>query len=266
MSKSGFKKLTAVLIAAVLIAAATSAVALANVGGYEKMKEALFQTMKAESITIEINAAIKQNGETIATAEILSKANKDREYNKVISTDVNNEYAGYENYHVSKYGPVTESLRQSESMTEKERRLFSVLMDVFAGEMRNRVITNGNSASIDLNETQIPELYQLIAGVSAESIVSNDAHVYNYYDDPIQERFIDMAATKDFSIRSARAEASATDDGYIDFVKIYGEVGGYNDSGEYLSSSFEMDVNIYDVNNTEVPPLSDSDSYPYYSY
>ena len=274
MSKSGFKKMIAALCAAVLVAAATSAVALANAGGYETMKEALFQTIAVESVTMEAKASFKINDEIIGTVEFLSKANKDREYNKSIYADTSyDEFSNYDDETVTQYGPLTDLLRQSETLTDKQRRLISVLFDAFTGEMRNHVITSGNSVTVDLNESQIPELYQLIAGVSAESIVSQTTQYGgDYYDnDPIGQQMCDLAATKDFGIKRARAEATATDDGFIDTVKLYGEVGGRDDSGKYLSSAFELEMKLYDINNTEVPPLTDyyldfDDSNSYYTY
>jgi hypothetical protein len=270
MSKSGFKKLTAVLIIAVLVAAGTTAVALANAGGYEKLKEAFFKTMAVENLTAEAKAVFTINGELVASAESLIKANKDREYSKIKYVDFySGEAKEYENDYVSVYGTTTESLRQFEMATEKQLRLMSLLLDAMAGETRNHFITTDNSVSVDLNETQVPELYQLIAGVSAESIVSGaDYYDYKSYSDNSSERnLLDIAATKDFAINKVRAEGTATKDGYLDAVKFYGEIGGRDESGKYIYASFEMDAKFYDINNTEVPPVTDySSDYDVYSY
>jgi len=195
---------SAAIISAVVMAV-TATAAVANVSGYEALKQSVFATLDiTDNYTLSYSVELFANDSKVFSRGLLSQLNVEQgaSFNRSegyvfgqgsfwgedfrsngLSHRVHsfnpNEYILTS--HISGIGnPRFDNI----SLTDNQTVFLGVLMDLAVGDARNFFTMEGNTISVSLSRNQIPELIQSFITVVAEASVSYFPH-YAFANDPV---------------------------------------------------------------------------------
>ena len=269
MKRAGRKALvmwlTAVVSAAVLVA--TAFAAASNVSGYEALKQSGFAFLEQRgNSTAAVSVEIFSDGEMVASQNMIMQINEDQDARYTRSEtfaigedtfwsehywDSDNMYYMYSDspnqYDVisNSYGAWDRGSNQV-TLTENQKKLAGILMDLFTGDVKNYFMVDGNTVSVSLNRNQIPELIQSFLAVGAER-VADEGNLGRSGMDGIAARYLYNPV-----IESGTMTAVLSDNGCP--AKIDGRINfsGMDEDGGSHNASIIINMTFSDVGNTVV--------------
>jgi len=208
MKKSLNKSLamaSAAIVSAVVMAV-TATAAVANVSGYEALKQSIFATLDiTDNYTLSYNVELFANDSKVFSRSLLSQLNVEQgaSFNRSESYVFGQGSFWSEDFRSNDLSHLVNSLNPNEyrltthiggmignprfdtiSLTDNQTVFLGILMDLTVGDARNFFTMDGNTISVSLNRNQIPELIQSFITVVAEASVSHFPH-YAFSNDPV---------------------------------------------------------------------------------
>ncbi len=274
------KKATSMAIAAVLsgvVFATTAFAASNNVTGYEKCKESMFTLYTAKNFTLNGSYSLNLDGEEISSAKMFyakeDENNERTEMTNVIGNEVienvssnnngiyiskqpySDEYYRYDNSEWFSSYPESER-----SLSDNEKRLFSILMDMFAGDARNYFISNGGNISVSLERNQVPEFFQAALSVVSEKMTSeyynDDYEDDSYYHN--QRGILDSKMRKvvsDMYIKSIYANGRLDENDMLNDAQMTLTISGKDKDGIPHDLTLTVAYSIKDLGTTKAEPI-----------
>ena len=273
MKRTGGKAL-AMSVAAIVSAAVLGATAFAaatNVSGYESLKQSGFAVLERRgNSTSTLSVDLFADGEKVSSHKEISQINdqQDARYTRREIFQIGEGMSWTEHYWDSEhlyyvysenpdqYGMTTFSqgdrnrgVSQVE-FTENQKKLASILMDLFAGDIKNYFVMDGNTVSISLSRNQIPELVQSFLTVGAEQALRDrsDAYYYRYSQmDNILAQYL-----YDPVIESGSLAAVLSDNGCPADINARIDFSGKDISGVLHNASLIVNMEFNNIGNTQV--------------
>ncbi|MDR2938803.1 MAG: hypothetical protein LBV08_00610 [Clostridiales bacterium] len=254
------------LVTGVTVFSATAFVALANNSNYETYKRGFFKLLRSANYTMDIKAGFEFedgdkiemgalryqdrdkyyegsqtiiNGEVVSDQAMYSDENESVHYrdNKITyAYEYENDGSGY-SYH-------------EPEITASQEKLVDVVADLMLGDLKNSIVSEGNSIYIDVEEYQIPALAHAIFDVGRETVdrhANIDDEFGNGNEGEVAEKLYDLMTDPNSSIKSGNFEGAFDDSGYI--TKAKANVTIANGSS---SIDFYFDFTFSDFGSTDV--------------
>lgn len=258
------------LLVGVSIFATTAFVALANNSGYENFKKAIFKLNDATNYELEGTVEAYFNDEYIGKSSAITKRNDSNQnyyeinqyskdnsvvenfiiYNdsKTTTTYKNNKIISEQNSHDYNYlkGSKSEALKASET------KLYESLMDVLIGDSKNFIISDDKKVYANLDETQIPNLAQVVLAYvsefSKEMMLNSTEKNGKMYESPISEfNYLSQISIKNIDFKGELGEDKSIKNVYLEI-----KVGGIDDSQKYVTYTFKTNMDVKNVGSTEI--------------
>lgn len=146
---------------------------------YEDYKNAVVSTVSQQNLTVSASVEMKHNSVTIASGNAVYQKASDSQYAKV-SADINGESFVSEEYSdgqskiTSNGTEYSSKLKKGEHDNEEENltpntiKLAKMTADLFVGDLSNQFTSDGNTISVSLTDTQIPEIANVAAAAFSE--------------------------------------------------------------------------------------------------
>jgi len=266
------KKETALLVSFTLGALLFATTALADIAtksGYEQLKDGIKKTsencsVNFNSFTLDYSLALKDNGETLMSANEVHKFDRSMnaeenlsETKSVVQRDNLENYSysdenmnirkssNDDTYYVTEY---TQEQDRSDFFTdpfqEEEAKDVEKIMDALVGSLKDHVIVNENAdgskeISGSLSEIQIPALVNAVASFQMKKMFSGD-----------QDGLPKL--TEDIFVKEVNGTASINQDGIMESILGTFILSGKDSNGQLHELSAEILVKIMDVNSTIV--------------
>ncbi|MDR3239495.1 MAG: hypothetical protein LBT44_05360 [Clostridiales bacterium] len=272
MKKSARKMFITSAAAAVsaVVLAGTAFAAASNVSGYEALKQSVFTAIDfSNNATVSVNAELFADGEQVVSVHQFSQTNKEQNasYSEtsqfiVGADEMWEESARVDGYHYMAYSAspdtyyrfaITPAFDQDSRpnwlITDNQRKLLGIIMDLFVGDLKNYFVTEGNVISISLSKNQIPELAQSFFAVVAEQAASE-----GWASHTSEDSWESICAQYLFNpeVNSGALTATLTDDGYPAGIEARVEFSGSDENGAAHNASLILKAAITDVGSTLV--------------
>ncbi|MDR2650065.1 MAG: hypothetical protein LBB94_10175 [Clostridiales bacterium] len=258
----------AVVSAAVL--AVTASAAAANVSGYEEIKQRGFALLEQSgNATVSISTELIADGRQLYSQSGYSETNEDMD---AFYTRTEMFAAGEDDYWLEEYwNGVNKYWRSSDNptgyseylpqyrrqesfiLTENQKKFLSLLLDVFTGDLKNYFVTDGNTISVSLDKTQIPELAQSFIAVGAEAAAKEhednpDYSVNGRADlNSIITQYLYEPVIESYSLT-----ATLSDDGYLADSNASVNFSGRDENGEWHNATLYIKMEFSDIGSTKV--------------
>ena len=272
MKRAGKKALvmSAAAVVSAVVLVATAFAAAANVSGYEALKQSGFAILEqCGNSTSDISVELFSDGEKVAFQKEIMQINEDQDarYTRSESFAVgegaywsehywNSDHTYYINSNnpdqynmiINSYGPRNHGEDQV-LLTENQKKLAGILMDLFTGDIKNYFMMDGNTVSVSLNKNQIPELIQSFLAVGAERIVSERDTDYNRDSD--MENVLAQYLYNPV-IQSGTMTAVLSDNGCPAEIDARIDFSGMDENGASHNASIIINMAFSDIGNTKV--------------
>jgi hypothetical protein len=289
MSKNSKKiislTLTAVLSAAVFVT--TGFAASNNVSGYEKAKEALFELaafQNFDNLTENLEFSVVEDGVEIINGAMNTKiAGKDyQEFQMNLTVDGEsfvteshssgeNTYTklpGIDGYRKSQnyaWSLLGENIPDGLQLSDNEKKLANVVFDMFVGDTKNYFTNDNGEITMQLEKSQVPEVFQLGLTVMSESLskeIRENPSFFNRrandsdFSDFMEEKILNVL--NGMAIDSVYAEGTIDDDNLITDAAMTFTLTGEDQDGNPHVTTFSMTNTITDVGTTVVEPFDET--------
>ncbi len=260
--KSKIKMAAIGLVTGTLVFSTTAFVALANNSNYDTYKKGIFKLIESNNYTFEFDGAYKFKDGTYYEYKQKEMINKDKRFSE--NTDIINGeeisnysyYNGPDSYIAYKDNEITSQSTTSYSYdyeplkaTEAQKKLFEIAVDLFVGDLKNNLISDGKTVSIELTEHQIPQIAHAFFDVMREAAETEMEFDYDG-DDPSQQmvtKMMKLINTPSAKLKSASFEGEFDAEGYVTKGIIKFSIVTDTDSLD-----FTLDGKAYDIGNTVV--------------
>lgn len=273
------KKKTVMLISfsiGALLFATTALADMVSKSGYEQLKDGLKTTAEKcseelDSFTIDISMEVKNNGETLMSSNDVSKIDRD---NNTQESFTNQKSVNGKNYNSYNYSDdkvrirwnqdqdtyyVTELISESSPTNfvnpfdEQGAEDVERIMDAVVGSLKDHVMVKDNpdgskEISGSLSEMQIPALINAVSSFQLKQEFNGRQSALPHL-------------TQDIFVKEVSGKSLINSDGLMESILGTAILSGKDKQGQTHELSFEVLMNMSDINNTKVikPDLTDKE-------
>lgn len=269
MKKKGLKIAIVALVVGTMLLTYSFMAFASSGSGYETYKNAVVSTLLAKNSTIDAQFTVTDNGNTVLTGTTTKKidnGNFSTKTNLNIMGLTNNVESSYDNGNLitevnGKYYSMSgKRFDKMENLTSSSStvKLAEVLADTLVGNVKNDFIENGQTISVNLQGSQIPELAKLAISAMAE----NMDRIKNHSSVDISNN--GMASMKNImsliptlsNIDVKSIGLTATVDGNLLKSNEFNiAISGTDTSGNVHNINLTVDANISNIGNTKIDTI-----------
>ncbi|MBR0598466.1 hypothetical protein [Sinanaerobacter chloroacetimidivorans] len=188
MNKKRLKTIAATAVAGCLLLTMSVTAFAASGSGYESYKNAVESTILAQNATVDAQFEVKDNGSVILSGNSNVKLDNENSSSKTTLTadgvtktfaTSKDESTGAFIRSVDDQYYVMQKDNEKQNADQKENdkltassstvKLAEMLADTLAGDVKNQFVKNGQTVSLNLEGSQIPELAKLAVSAAAEN-------------------------------------------------------------------------------------------------
>jgi hypothetical protein len=268
-SKKGLIMSAAAVISATVLGV-TAFAASTNVSGYEALKQSGFVILEnSDNSTVFMDIELFVNGETVFSRNVFAQINHEQNasYNRSEMYAIGMDSYWYEDFRsdglshrVTSASPdeyqITYSHRignpgfNHNNFSENQKRFSGIVMDLFAGDIKNYFVMDGNTVSISLSRNQIPEIVQSFIAVVAETAVNEFSDPNRFSDNSVDNIIAQFLYSP--VIDSGTMTAVLTDDGYPADIDVSISFSGRDENGGSHSATLNIKLGFSDIGSTDV--------------
>lgn len=260
------KKIAAICLAAGLTVLGTAGIiAYASGNPYENYRTAVINTATAKDMTVGASFSIMQDGAVIADGTAVYQKNAGAQYS-VVNAEVSGQNVFKEEYSDGNvriksdgisYSQKTRKNKENENdnLTPSTIKLAQMTADMLVGDLTTQFTSDGSNVSVQLTDTQIPEIANTAASAFAEMTAAKDKQSENdIFDNTVQQ----LAITQNVKIESVTMNADITD-GMLSSQKLNIVLSGETAGGERSTVEVSVNADITNIGST-VPQSIDTSS------
>jgi hypothetical protein len=272
--KKKFTMRVTVLLTALTVLAGTLTLAALNGSPYELAKEAMFNTLLTENLTMHITGTGTVNGVEVLNAEFRTAVSEHATSTftqEIINGEVERIHNSFNSYGLRLDSPFRGDGSYSatifsaenpnnhrfglggitrEEVTGPRMRLVELMVDMAVGNLRNNVTmtTQGDSRVIDfrITQAQLPEIVNLMIDMAVETSqqMTNYGHGDSVFDIPMES----------LTFNFAQAQAVVNSDNVFTSLSFVVDFDTVNIYGLHSHAVFDFSFEFTDIGTTVVTP------------